>query len=124
MGCMFDALRLELPASSSQSPAPSLQSAHAHRISGPGRAAQQHPGVDAAPSRVDLLRDPREVLVLERMPDLLARRRVTRDGQTNLADVNLAFGDEQTPVDARDREVLARRSRCDGMPFALQIGNE
>ena len=55
------------------------------------------------------------------MADLLARRGVSRDHEPDAADLELAVGDDERPVEARDGEVLARRTGRDGVSFALQV---
>ena len=61
---------------------------------------------------------------LNECSDLLARRRVARDRQAHLADLDLASRDHEAPVDARYREVLAGRARRIGCPSRCRVGDE
>src|SRR5437879_1323882 len=109
------------PALNSGSSTRSTALLHRHRVPRPHQALCQHPRVQSAPARMLLLRDPREVPVLEPLRLLTAGNSVVCHLQPHAgADAQAVPRFEPGPIQAGKREVLPAGPRGDPMALGLQ----
>src|SRR5262245_47879686 len=83
-------------------------------------AAAQHPRVGAAPTRMAIVVDAAELSVGEPLCVLRARRRERGDLDEGRADRESHSRTDGRPVDAGERDVLARRPGMDRVTFGAQ----
>src|SRR5712691_1840824 len=93
----------------------------AHRVTGRDVAGDEHARIDAAPTRMPLLRHPRGVAVRERGPNVDAGRRVARHLEQHLpTQLEPAAGDDVVPLEAFDGEIFAERAGDEWMSLGLK----
>ena len=87
-------------------------------------AFRNHPGEDAAPARVNLLRDPDEPAIQKRAPNLVAGGREGRDFEHHLLpDLEPDPGHYRLPADTSDGQIFSNAPDLNRVTLFLEVLN-